>query len=108
MDRATVKSRLANHYINQGYVVKSTDELSILFDRETRNAGAALLFTCGTCQPPRSRLSFNIVEDGKSLRIVADHVWLANEGRLGEQRIPALGAHQKAETQNELDKIFAR
>jgi hypothetical protein len=102
------RAQLATFYLGKGYAVNRSDNLVVTFDKQTDNVGVQLLYTCGSCQAPRSRLSFTLIASGKDTKVVAGHVWVANENTMAHRQIDGMTPEIRAAIEAELAQIFKK
>jgi uncharacterized protein YceK len=86
VQKSAVKDELINGMVNKGYTVTRSDDALLVFDRPIQNSAAAFMFSSDFSANPTTRTSYNLIQTGKSVRVVADFAAITNPGSGFEKR----------------------
>jgi ABC-type oligopeptide transport system substrate-binding subunit len=84
--KAKVKEELLNQMANMGYITTHTDDSMVVFDRPVDNPMAAAFFGSRYDSTPNTRLTYQIIQQEKWVRVIADFVIITNPGSGFERR----------------------
>jgi len=99
--KKTVKDKLVDTMVNMGFIVTKSDDNVVVADRP--NPTAMIFGTnIGT---PVSRITLQLVQNGKTVRVIADCAVIASPNTAYENRIDMNGNADTARLQTQLDYI---
>ena len=101
---AAVKSFIADAMINRGYSLFRDSDVQITFDKTGTSLGAIMLST-GWGGAPHLRVSYSLLQQGPTLRVVADMALIQNAGS-GFER-PLAGIPRPPMAVEDVDAVLA-
>jgi len=104
----SVKGALINEMLNDGYVVKRSDENIVVCEKAMDNFAAQMLYGSNFNRQPNARITYNLIELGSSIRIVAQIEIITNPDSGLEQVTPLNNGKDANDVQNMLTRIAAR
>lgn len=91
--------------IDKGYTVTKSDDNLVSFDRPVDNVMAKMFLGSNYDSTPNARISFNLIQNKGSVRVVADCVIITNPGSAFERRTDVNNNPDTANIQNWLNQV---
>jgi uncharacterized protein YceK len=103
--KSVVRERITNEIINRGYNIIRSDDSMLVADKPVENVLAAALLGSDYDSTPNARITFNLIQNGNTVRVVADCAVITNPGSAFERRTNANNNAETANIQSWLDGI---
>lgn len=100
-NKRVVKDKLVDMMVNMGFTVTKSDDNVIVLDKP--NPTAMILGT--NIGIPVSRITFQLVQNNKAVRVIADCALIASPNTAYENRIDMNGNRDTAAFQTQLDTL---
>ncbi|MDG4475644.1 hypothetical protein [Thiovibrio frasassiensis] len=106
--KKAVIDKITNMMLGRGYKIKNINEYSAVFGKPLQSTGAAILFGSQFNTTPEGRISYNIVDTTKGVRVIGTLEVVTNPGS-GLERVTDLSQNSKNahEYQQLLEEVAA-
>jgi hypothetical protein len=84
--KSAVKETLINDMVNRRYTVTRADDTLVVFERPVENVMAAALLGSQFNAVPVTRCTYNLIQNGKDVRVIGDFAVITNPGSAFERR----------------------
>lgn len=105
VQKTAVKDRLTSDMVNRGYLMTKSDDSLIAFDRAVDNFMVNALLSSRYDSTTNARVTYNLIQLDKDVRVIADCAVITNPGSAFEKRTDMNGNPDTYKIQAMLDSL---